>query len=190
MKTLYITLACCLFTVNSYSQKEILKSSEIKFNQNGTSIADLFAFAHVNKKIYKRFGLWNFLYLDRNYAEVVAGPSYTSKNIMLGAGYGYEFIGKTIVIAATLKLNYRKFNFTGYAEDSEGWYWYYSEINKKIKNNFEIGLYNQALIGTGLQLKKNVTDKTSFTLGAGYRQNDFGYNGSPIVGKFVLNLNF
>lgn len=190
MKNIIITLL--LFFVNNlFGQKENApkkSSSEFKLNQNGSSLLDLFAFGQLEKKVYKKLGVWSFLYLDQNYAEIVTGPCYSTPHFTIGAGYGYDFFGQTTVLAGVTKLRWKKYDAIAYAEDSEGWYWYYGEINRSIKkDNLDIGIYHQAGIGTGIQTRKHFSKEFSFTFGISYRQNDIGYNRSPIIGKFCLN---
>ncbi len=191
MKILYTFLAM-VFINTLFSQNK--KSSEIRVNQNGSAVNEIFVFAQAEKKIYKNFGIWGFGYYEDNtnikIQELVLGPCFMNKFLTLGAGYGYEFIEKIPVYSLYTRISFTKYNFTGYYETSESWYWYYAEANHKIKKFLDMGIYTQAGIGTGIQTKIYPSKKSlsSFTVGLGYRTSTLINGNSNILPKFSLNL--
>ncbi len=187
-------------SVNPLNQKVIpstLKekrtdSSEIRLNQNGMGSVDLIAYAILQKRVYKKFGVWSFLYWDSYYGEgeILGGPCFINKHMTLGVGYGYEFGDELPIAAVMFKASFQKYNFSGFVEISQDWYWQASELNRTIgkKNDSEIGIYNQSDLGTGIQFKKTYSERLSFNIGLGYRTSEYGFNRNRIVSKIGIGL--
>jgi hypothetical protein len=104
--------------------------------------------------------VWGLLYVQKDYAEIVAGIARNIGDFGFGFAAGPEFTpGKVQVrIAITAYYAHKKNNFYGYVEGygQGGGLWYIVYYDRKITDWFAIGPYIQYESGIGGRLTLDV----------------------------------